>query len=146
MTVGKINDPSRKFPGDIIIRDPAGNCVLTFEVRDEPVSREDFFLFARKALESKAPAAAVIAVASDQLQIQVDECIAWADERGLRFKVFLSWESLINSALFWARGDKDIALIEQVLSDIYKRLQLLEVSPARLEEWLDRFNIAPSKD
>ncbi len=146
VTVGKINDPSRKFPGDIIIRDPAGNCVLTFEVRDKPVSREDLFLFARKALESKAPAAAVIAVASDQLQIQVDECIAWADERGLRFKVFLGWESLINSALFWARGDKDIALIEQVLSNIYERLQLLEVSPACLEEWLDRFNIALSED
>jgi hypothetical protein len=135
---GRINDPSRKHPGDVCVHHSSDNegWEKAIEVRDKPVSLADILVFGRKCLAMSAKEAAVVAVSSQQPVLDNAALTEWANKFGLGITVFLGWEMLVQQSLFWAPEAKPIGgthLVEQ----IRRRLVAVEASPDSVDRWLE---------
>lgn len=133
---GRINDPSRSQPGDICIRSSQNplNYELAFEVRDKIVSLTDIHIFGNKCGKMGLSTCAMVAVAENQDEIDLESLSQWSLKSGVRVAVFHGWQEFIGQALFWARppeGD----LIKLLVKQIGSRLRAVEVAPATLLDW-----------
>ncbi len=134
---GKINDPSRKRPGDVCVlcTDSTEEYELSFEVKDKPVDDTDIKRFVRNALSSyKVFDFGYLALASNQPQLNDDEIINWAEERGATVSIFYNWRDFLRQAIFWA---PEAALQLTVESSVHvaERLQEIEASAEALDLW-----------
>jgi hypothetical protein len=87
---GRINDPSRKYPGDVCIKSAGDDedWDKASEARDKPVSALDVQIFRNKCLGMGVREAAVVMVADKQAQLDAQSMSAWASERGLSLSFF----------------------------------------------------------
>lgn len=133
---GRINDPSRRHPGDVCVRaaDNPEAWEKAFEVRDKPVLLSDVQIFGIKCLDMGAREAAVVAVADGQADLDRERLSEWAAEQGLGMTVFINWESIVDQALFWA-GDPKAATARRAVGYIHERLIAVEASPGSVELW-----------
>lgn len=89
---GRINDPSRKHPGDVCVATSDGNSwEKAVEVRDKPVSLADVQIFGAKCLSMGVREAAVLMAADGQARIDEAALNAWAAQRGLGISLFYGW-------------------------------------------------------
>lgn len=65
---GRINDPSRKYPGDVCIAytDDTRKWEKAIEVRDKPVSDSDVRIFGKKCVDMGVREAALVVVSNAQ--------------------------------------------------------------------------------
>lgn len=133
---GRINDPSRKYPGDICVRSAADPDVWekAFEVRDKPVSASDVQIFGKKCIDMGVREAALVMVAGRQPPLNGAALSRWAAGFGIGLTLFYGWDNFIEQALFWSESPKPIAAGNAV-SFIHKRLVLVEVSPEAVVLW-----------
>jgi hypothetical protein len=133
---GRINDPSRKYPGDVCVRSAADEDEWdkAFEVRDKPVAVSDVQIFANKCISMGVREAAVVMVAETQQNLSAETLSAWASERGMSLTLFHGWESIIEQALFWAELPK-LDGARQAVAFIHDRLQGVEASPDAVVLW-----------
>lgn len=135
--MGRINDPSRHFPGDIAIQADDGNGYeKSFEVRDKPVTVTDAQIFGQQCLAREVYDAAVIAVARTQPSIETDELDKWANALGLGLTIFHGWSAFVGQALFWAPIPTKTAA-SQTIPLIYARLVEVETSEKGVQRWLE---------
>ena len=134
---GRVNDPSRRHPGDVCVR--AGGDSKTwekaFEVRDKLVTLSDVQIFGMKCLNMGVREAAVVAVAEGQLPLDDRALSEWSVELGLDVTVFMSWESIVEQALFWCSDPKPVAA-RHATKYISERLIGVEASPMAVELWI----------
>jgi hypothetical protein len=133
----RVNDPSRKVPGDVKVRTPDGSgWERIFEVRDKPITREDLYVLATRCAAAGVPKAVMVAVAPNQGAVPLAEAQAWAAERGVTLVGEFNWKDLVDNALLWSslptRSGAALAAIR-----IERRLIDLEASPAAIERWHD---------
>jgi hypothetical protein len=133
---GRINDPSRKYPGDVCIRSIADDDEWdkVFEVRDKAVAAADVQIFANKCITMDVCEAAVVMVAEKQPTLDAQALSAWAVERSFSLTLFHGWDSFIEQALFWSELPK-LEAASQAAGFIHERLQSVEASPASLTLW-----------
>lgn len=133
---GRINDPSRKYPGDVCVRSAADPDVWekAVEVRDKPMSASDVQIFGAKCLAMGVREAAAVMVAEAQPALDATALAAWAQERGIGLTFFYGWEMLVDQALFWSDQPKPVAA-GRAVGFIYQRLVAVEASPAAVEAW-----------
>jgi SacI restriction endonuclease len=133
---GRINDPSRKYPGDVCISSAVHDDEWdkAFEVRDKPVAASDVQIFANKCIEMGVREAAVVMVADKQVVLDAETLSAWAAERGLSLTLFHGWTSIIEQALFWADMPKQDGA-RQAVAFIHDRLQGVEASAEGVSLW-----------
>ncbi|EZP68027.1 SacI restriction endonuclease [Novosphingobium resinovorum] len=133
---GRINDPSRKYPGDVCIRSAVGSDTWekAVEVRDKPVRAADVRIFGAKCVAMGVHEAAVLMAAADQPRLAVEELTAWAAERGLSLTLFQGWDDLIDQILFWSALPKSSAA-SVVVDHVQARLVTVEAPPAAIESW-----------
>lgn len=134
---GRINDPSRKLPGDVNVRLAADSDRVSkaVEVRDKPVSDADVRIFGTKCLAMGVGEAAVLMVAPEQPRLDSASLAAWAAERALGLTLFYGWPAFVDQALFWAEETKQESASRAVAA-IHERLVGVEASPKALEIWL----------
>lgn len=134
---GRINDPSRHYPGDVCIRATSGpgTWEKAFEVRDKPVRLSDVLIFGQRCLTSNVREAAVIAVAPSQMPVPRQHLDAWSNEHGVGLTVFVGWEDFVRQVLFWCTQPKMDAA-SQVVPLIYQRLLDVEVSEMGANAWI----------
>jgi hypothetical protein len=86
---GRINDPSRKYPGDVCVRS-ADNLTWekAVEVRDKPVKTSDVQIFCKKCAALNVREAAVVMVALNQVQLDITALSNWAAEIGVGITLF----------------------------------------------------------
>ena len=134
---GRINDPSRRHPGDVCVRavDGARAWEKAFEVRDKPVTLSDVQIFGNKCAAMGVHEAAVVAVADGQAPLDNARLSEWSAERGIGITVFASWESIVDQALFWASDPKPVAA-RRAVEHIHERLIAVEASPKAVELWV----------
>ncbi|MBV8611310.1 MAG: restriction endonuclease, SacI family, partial [Singulisphaera sp.] len=121
---GRINDPSRKYPGDVCIRaesDPNA-WEKAFEVRDKPVSPSDIQIFAKKCVDMGVREAALVMVAEHQDPLDEGELARWANGFGIGLTLFAGWDGFVEQALFWSRLPKPVAA-SNAAKFIHKRLE-----------------------
>ena len=135
---GRINDPSRRHPGDVCVRsaEDRSRWEKAFEVRDKVVSVSDVRLFTRKCLTMGVLEAAVVAVAGNQPPLDIRELSKQADTAGMGLMVFTGWESITKQALFWA-GEPRPTAVRRAVGFIGERLIAVEASPTALRLWAE---------
>jgi hypothetical protein len=132
----RINDPDRRFPGDVGILVPASETVWEkiFEVRDKRVEESDLYHFAQKAADNNVGEAAIVAVATGQQPLDDAEPRKWAAQRSVSICLFIGWGSFVRQALFWAPIPSQTA-VQALPQLIFDRLVKIEVSVKGTERW-----------
>jgi hypothetical protein len=133
---GRINDPSRKYPGDVCIRavDETEGWEKAFEVRDKPVSFSDVQIFAKKCIDMGVRSAAVVMVSAQQTKLDGTKLASWANDFGIGLTLFYGWQAIISQALFWSHDPTPVSATKAA-AFIHERLVAVEVSPAAVELW-----------
>jgi hypothetical protein len=133
---GRINDPSRHYPGDVCIRsasDP-GVWEKAFEVRDKPVSASDVQIFGKKCIDVGVREAAVVMVNDGQQALDKAALEAWAASFGIGLTLFHGWEAFIEQVLFWSEKPQPVAA-NLATERIHARLVAVEASEEAVQLW-----------
>lgn len=135
---GRINDPSRKYPGDVCIRsaDDPEVWEKAIEVRDKPVSASDVQVFGKKCLDMSVRDACLVMVAEKQELLDTHNLTQWGNQFGIGITLFHGWSHFVDQALFWAASPKPIAA-SQALALIHDRLVGVEASTDAVRLWAD---------
>jgi hypothetical protein len=133
---GRINDPSRKSPGDVCVRSSvqSDSWEKAIEVRDKPVTEEDVQIFAKKCIDMGVREAAIVMVAEDQRPLDTMSLLDWAISFGVGLTLFSNWRELTGQVLFWAALPKPEAAV-QAARHIERRLIAIEASPQAVVYW-----------
>lgn len=131
---GRINDPSRRYPGDVCIRSIGGGWEKAIEVRDKPVKTSDAYIFGKKCVDMGVREAAVVMVSPKQKPLNEDALFAWAADFGIGLTLFYDWPAFVEQALFWAAAPKPVAAVDAV-ERIEARLIAVEASPKAVSLW-----------
>ena len=133
---GRINDPSRKYPGDVCVRSAVDATIWekAFEVRDKPVAPSDVQIFGKKCVDMGVREAAIVMVADRQPILESERLSAWAASFGIGLTLFHGWHSIVEQALFWASASKPESA-SQAVGLIHDRLLAVEASPAAVALW-----------
>ena len=133
---GRINDPSRKYPGDVCVRSADAQEIIekAIEVRDKPVHTSDIQIFGKKCIDMGVREAAVVMVADRQQPVNRAELAEWATSFGLGLTLFSGWETFVDQVLFWSDLPKQEAAVQAALC-IETRLLGVEASPASVQRW-----------
>ena len=135
---GRINDPSRRHPGDVCVRaaEDRSRWEKAFEVRDKVVTVSDVRLFTTKCRAMGVLEAAVVAVAGNQPHLDISGLRQQAATTGMGLVVFTGWESITEQALFWA-GEARPKAARRAVDFIGQRLIAVEASPTALRLWAE---------
>jgi len=131
----RVNDPDRRFPGDVAVRTSDGDLTRVLEVRDKPVNVADLSAFVSKATAAGVTRAGVLAVAPNQKPLDVKSVQNAAARNGLALEVFLGWAGYLHQLLFWMPSDIPLP-IEEAHHRIYERIVELECSEVAQDLWL----------
>jgi hypothetical protein len=133
---GRINDPSRKYPGDVCVRsiDDPKVWEKAIEVRDKPVTMHDVLIFGKKCVDMGVREAAVVVVSGAQQPLDVAALTQWANRFGIGLTIFLGWPSFVEQALFWSGEPKPDAA-RRAVGLIHQRLIAVEASPTAVSLW-----------
>lgn len=133
---GRINDPSRHYPGDVCIwTNPAKTSVAkAIEVRDKPVAASDVHIFARRCQTDGVNDCAVLMVSPQQSELNEPALLAWAEAIGVNLKIWIGWEEFTREGLFWSEQEAREAVAEAA-SRIRVRLVEAEVDTDVVEVW-----------
>lgn len=133
---GRINDPSRRSPGDVQALS-GGRIILSAEVRQKPVLDTDIHQFAASLASAKIQRGMVAALAPGQPTLPRDGLVraAWSHHQVLMTILFGTAEVLLGAFLWGSRP-----LDEQLLSfpaRMLERLDELEVSDQGQRAWVN---------
>ncbi len=137
---GRINDPSRKYPGDVCVRsatDP-DTWEKAIEVRDKPVSFTDVQIFGKKCVDMRVREAAVVMVSERQEHLDEAALTRWANGFGIGLTLFHGWDDFVDQALFWSGEPKPVGA-SYAVGFIHQRLVTVEASPAAVSLWRSLF-------
>ncbi|MBW7057516.1 restriction endonuclease, SacI family [Paracoccus bogoriensis] len=133
---GRINDPSRKHPGDVCVRSTADPKVWekAIEVRDKPVTMHDVQIFGKKCVDMGVREAAVAMVSPLQEPLDAVALQVWANRFGIGLTLFHGWPAFVEQTLFWSARSKPEAA-NQAIEFIHQRLVAVEASPNAVALW-----------
>lgn len=132
---GRINDPSRNYPGDVCVRSADGTSwEKALEVRDKPVKTSDVLIFCKKCVDMGVREAAVVMVAPKQAPLDSNALSQWTSEFGIGLTLFYGWPSFVDQVLFWASLPKTEAATLAV-ERIEARLVTVEALPESVAAW-----------
>lgn len=131
---GRINDPSRHYPGDVAVRASNGAWEKAIEVRDKPVSEPDVYIFARQCLDRGVRECAVLLASVNQPRLNDASIATWAAEVGIGLTLFYGWPVFVEQALFWAEAARVDAVAAAVVN-IEARLIGVEASADAIAIW-----------
>jgi hypothetical protein len=132
---GRINDPSRHYPGDVVVWAMDGRTIeKAFEVRDKKVSVTDALIFLRKAVEAHVGEAIVVACHPNQLRLESSELVEHARSSGLEVSLFYTWDQFVWQVLLWGPVSQWQAAA-LAYESIARRLRLIEVHVQSAHLW-----------
>lgn len=135
--MGRVNDPSRRFPGDVQVLVGA-HVVLAAEARQKLVSKDDMARFARSAHDGGVANAVMVALHPDQPPLDRAEILRTAErDDGVCMTVIDSVSELLTRVLMFSGRSIDEVLAEfpQRFGD---RLDEIEARPHSIAEWKRR--------
>ncbi len=133
---GRVNDPSRKYPGDVCVRSAADPAIIekAIEVRDKPVSVSDVHIFAKKCIDMAVQEVALVMVSDRQKPLDAAALTQWANGFGIGLTLFHGWDDFVDQALFWSEMPKPAAA-SLAVGFIHQRFITVEASPAGVSLW-----------
>lgn len=135
--VDGVNDPDRRFPGDIAVVEPeseSGEPCLAIEVRDKAVNLSDTLHFLDKASAAGIRKVCLIAIDPKQEWDVIAEAIPRAHDRGTELFIFTSWGPLLDALILLRLGTAE-DFVEQAIVSIRERLIEATVQDTTIQEW-----------
>jgi hypothetical protein len=135
---GRINDPSRRMPGDVQVLE-AGVPVLAVEVRQKEVNYYEAIQFAESL--RRAEVATGLVAMLDPAQPELDEYDLLVDaERlhGVALTVAYGVQDVLLAAAVWC-GKPLEDVLERFPSLMLDRLDQIDVAPATRQQWASLF-------
>lgn len=135
---GRVNDPSRRIPGDVLIAaaDGGDQPIKSIEVRDKPVELTDVLRFRDRASVAGVNDLAFVAVSIDQAELDLVEFEVRIAEGDATMRLYFDWATLINEALYWAEGGVN-ASAQRLVAAVRDRLIALEASEEAVAHWAE---------
>lgn len=131
---GRVNDPSRHFPGDVAILGTDGTPSRSLEVRDKITEAAQAESSLRRAAEKGAAVFGFALMAKRQPHI--DKPLAkLAESLNVTAHWYYEWEALIAAMLAWGSEPPD-GFAARAIETVARRLQEIEAEPASVESWL----------
>ena len=133
--VSRVNDPSRRIPGDVgILETPKGQQIeRVFEVRDKPITEQDLNNLLERVRATEVTKVGMLAVSKDQKSFDTRRAVSRAESRGVRLGVYFGWDAFVKEALFWSRLPR--LSVGPAFRSILARLIELEVSATGQATW-----------
>lgn len=131
---GRINDPSRHYPGDVVIKGDDEEWEKSIEVRDKVVSESDVYIFARMCRSKGIFDAALVLASPKQQYLDYSKIASWAAKNSMGITLFYGWDILVDQAFFWTGMCKPDATVVAV-NQIENRLIAVEASPEAITRW-----------
>jgi hypothetical protein len=130
----KINDPSSNWPGDVGVFDRSVQT-LSAEVKQRPITEAEVLLFAQRLHEAELHRGFIVAldqgrVSLDQPQLQFQANRLY----GVNLSFFFTAGELLEQAARFA-GQDTVLLLARFPRHVLSRMEELEVSTARQQEW-----------
>jgi hypothetical protein len=135
--VGKKNEPDRRMPGDVAVRqtpEQTSPFIRVFEVRDKNVPPHAAEASITKVAAAGIGRAALICIAADQEPLDSSALRKRACEVGVDLEVFTDWATLLRAVVFGS-DMRELATIESAIAAIRKRLIQLELAEETVKEW-----------
>lgn len=131
----RINDPSRRMPGDIGIYQKTGQKKFerVFEVRDKPISSQDIDKLIDKIGSAGLTKVGMLAVSNQQGDLDLQSVTARAEARSIRLCVYLGWPDFVKETLYWSHADGPS--VGLAFRTIFKNLVQHEVSEVGQRAW-----------
>lgn len=132
--MGRVNDPSRRFPGDVQAIEGV-QVALAAEVRQKLVEFDDVIAFARVISDAGVANGVMVALHPEQSTLDRDKLLsACEEEHGVHMAVIDSPAELVSDAFTWAGTRIDEAL-EELPGLVISRLEEIEVRSESLSRW-----------
>jgi hypothetical protein len=135
--VGKRNEPDRRTPGDVAIRetgDENSPFVRVFEVRDKNVPPYAAEASITKVAAAGIGRAALVCIAANQEPLDSEALRKRASEVGVDLELFTDWADLLRAIVF-ASEFREMRTAESAIAAIRRRLIQLELAPETVNEW-----------
>jgi hypothetical protein len=133
---GRVNDPSRRHPGDVCVRSALEpeTWEKAIEVRDKPVKASDVQIFGKKCVDMRVREAALVMVSDRQEALDVCALAQWANGFGIGLTLFHGWSTFVEQALYWSELAKPVAA-SRALRYVHQRLVTVEASEEGVRLW-----------
>lgn len=126
---GRINDPSRHYPGDVFVNSSNPQILSqSFEVRDKPVTQTDIQIFVNKCVQFGRTIPNLVMVSPRQQILDLNSLTTWAlTSYNLYVKFYLGWSGFIYGKMseFCCVPD---GYISHSVDNIRERLVQVEIS------------------
>lgn len=131
---GRVNDPSRKRPGDVRVLDD-GRVSFAVEVRQKPVTPTQIRQFAKRLRDDGIGKGAMALLASTQRRVDAPRLRAEAlREHDVQLEIIEGVEDVLRTALQWSRLPLRQAM-GAFVDRMKVRLRQLKVRRGSLETW-----------
>jgi hypothetical protein len=129
----RVNDPSRRFPGDVQIVD--GEAVFAIEVRQKVVSYPEALQFAARLQDANVMAGLIVMLSPGQPEIDAFKLLENAEKRyGIVLGIAYSVHSLFMSAITWS--GKPVSTVQAGFPGrMLARLEEIDSSRSGIKEW-----------
>jgi hypothetical protein len=135
---GRVNDPSRDYPGDVKVLNAEGVVLLSAEVRQKRVHEAGVRFFVRRVADVGGGRAIVAALANEQPQLPRTELESEAEHQGVIVTIFESPAEVLNALIH--RSTLTVEEIAQLFPQrMLARLRELGVSEESQAEWAELF-------
>ena len=135
---GRINDPSRKYPGDVQVLDGAV-VLLAAEVRQKIVYESDVLQFASALRDAGAANGVMVALHPSQEPLPRDDLVREAEsEHGVLVSIIEGTDELMLGALLWSGRPLEDSL-RLFPERMLRRMVEIEVSHEGQERWASLF-------
>lgn len=136
VTSRKVNDPSRKIPGDVVVWSDGENdtAVLVAEVKQRLVHAGTLLAFGEEVAEKGLGAAMYVALAPNQEAIELSSEVQ--ERFGVALTLFTTVEDLLRSTIVWSGRDAGQTL-RDLPEAMRKAFVALDVDNQTLLQWHD---------
>ncbi|MBI2755143.1 MAG: restriction endonuclease, SacI family [Chloroflexi bacterium] len=131
---GRVNDPSRHIPGDVIVS-TGERPITSVEVKQRETTETEILQFVEKLASSDVRRAIVVllALSRTEMDLTVLKAESW-DRHGVHLAVMVGTGSLLRAAFTWSGRPLEECL-EAFPQLVAGRLAELEVRPSSVEAW-----------
>jgi SacI restriction endonuclease len=135
----RVNDPSRRFPGDVQVLEGAV-AVLAAEVRQKPVSYFEALQFAESLQKASVATGLLVMLNPEQDKLDDYDLLADAENlHGVALSTSYRVQDLLMSAVIWC-GKPHSAVLTGFPQQMLARLEEIDASRAGIKEWLKLFD------
>ena len=133
----RINDPSRKHPGDVHVVN--GSTTHAYEVRQKVTTENQILAFAARLPAHSIYRGAAVLLAPTQPRLDDEELRSRAlNEHGVQLEIFYGVDRFLGAAFSWSPTSLE-QTVKTFVGRMATRLQEIGVKPESVERWNSLF-------